>query len=288
MVDGIWIPLVTPFRSGKIDVESLQALVEYYARSGITGMVALGTTAEAALLSDVERATVLRTIVDAAPAGLPVIVGVGGLDTREFVKEIDRLEQWDVAGYLVSAPAWLCPDQAGLRWHFERIAGRTQRPIVLYNVPHRTGVSIDPDTVRQLTDHANIVAIKECEPHHFDALRDLPVDVLCGTDKAFLDCLLTGGAGGILASAHVCADLLVDIQRLAGTGHATEARQRFDVLRPVVELLFSAPNPSAIKAMLAFDRLISSEVRMPITPANPALVARLRVAHETLRALRAK
>jgi 4-hydroxy-tetrahydrodipicolinate synthase len=288
MVAGIWIPLVTPFRSGQVDIESLQALVKSYADSGITGFVALGTTAEAALLSDAERATVLRTIVDAVPAGLPVIVGVGGLDTREFVKEIARLEHWDVAGYLVSAPAYLCPDQAGLRWHFEQIAGSTQRPVVLYNVPHRTGVSIDPDTIRSLAGHANIVAIKECEPQHFDALRDLPIDVLCGTDNAFLDCLLTGGAGGILASAHVCADLLVDIQRLADTGRATETRRRFDVLRPVIELLFSAPNPSAIKAMLAFDGLISNEVRMPITPAHPALVARLRVAHDTLRTLRAK
>lgn len=285
---GIWIPLVTPFRAGRVDIETLQALANYYVDSGVAGVVALGTTAEAALLSDVERATVLQTLVDTVAGRLPIVVGIGGFDTREFFAEIDRLEHWDVAGYLVSAPAYLCPDQAGIRWHFEQVASRTQRPVVLYNVPHRTGVSIEPATVRQLMSETSIVAIKECEPRHFDALRDLPIDVLCGTDEAFFDCLAAGGAGGILASAHVCADLLVEIQRLAGSGLAGEARELFDALRPVIRLLFSAPNPSAIKAMLALDHMIANEVRMPITPVQPALAAQLIGARETVQALRAE
>ncbi|HEY1611022.1 MAG TPA: 4-hydroxy-tetrahydrodipicolinate synthase [Paraburkholderia sp.] len=284
MRSGIWLPLVTPFRSNHVDTEGLAALVDSYIDSGVAGFVALGTTAEAALLTDFERAVVLQTIVDAVSGRLPVIVGVGGLDTRSFVAEIDYLEQCDVAGYLVSPPAYVCPDQAGLLWHFDQIARRTERPVVLYNVPHRTGVSIAPDTVRQLSRHANVVGIKECVPGHFDALRDVPVDVLCGSDEAFMDCLAAGGSGGVLASAHVCADLLVEVQRLFATGHATQARQRFAALVPLLRLLFCAPNPAAIKAVLAFDHAISSEVRMPITPAHPTLVAQLRAAYETLRA----
>lgn len=285
---GIWIPLVTPFRAGRVDIDALQALAVSYVDAGVAGFVALGTTAEAALLTDVERAVVLQTIVDAVAGRRPVIVGVSGFDTRGFLREIDRLEHWDVSGYLASPPAYLCPDQAGLLWHFDQLANRTQRSIVLYDVPHRTGVTIEPATVGQLTRLPNIVAIKECVPRHFDALRDLPVDVFCGTDEAWIDCLAAGGAGGILASAHVCADLLIEVQRRFASGRTNDARQLFDALLPIVRLLFSAPNPSAIKAMLAFEHPMSDEVRMPITPAHPALVSRLRVAHETLQTLRAE
>jgi 4-hydroxy-tetrahydrodipicolinate synthase len=287
MYSGIWLPLVTPFRAGEIDIEALQTLTDHYARTGIAGVVALGTTGEAALLSDLERVTVLQAISDVVGGRLPVLVGVGGFDTREFVREIRRLERWDAAGFLVSTPAYVCPDQAGIAWHFEQIAHQTDRPIVLYDVPHRTGVSIEPDTVARLAECDNIVAIKACVSRHFDALCQLPISVLCGTDEAFIDCLAAGGHGGILASAHVCADLLIEIQALMQAEDEATARRVFEQLKPVLQLLFAAPNPSAIKAMLSFEGRIADEVRMPITPAPDSLVAKLRQAHETLRTLRA-
>jgi 4-hydroxy-tetrahydrodipicolinate synthase len=288
MYSGIWLPLVTPFRSGEVDVESLQSLTDHYARSGIAGVVALGTTGEAALLSDLERVTVLQAITDVVDGRLPVLVGIGGFDTREFVREIRRLERWDVAGFLVSTPAYVCPDQAGIAWHFEQIAQQTERPIVLYDVPHRTGVSIEPDTVARLAECENIVAIKACVSRHFDTLCKLPINVLCGTDEAFVDCLASGGHGGILASAHVCADLLIEIQTLMDANDQATARRLFEQLKPVLKLLFAAPNPSAIKAMLSIEGRIDDEVRMPITPAPAALVEKLAHAHETLRTLRSE
>jgi 4-hydroxy-tetrahydrodipicolinate synthase len=288
MYSGIWIPLVTPFRSGEVDVEALQTLTDHYARTGIAGIVALGTTGEAALLSDIERVTVLQAISDVVDGRLPVLVGIGGFDTREFVREIRRFERWDVAGFLVSPPAYVCPDQAGIAWHFEQIARETDRPIVLYDVPHRTGVSIEPATVARLAEHENIVAIKACAAQHFGALGKLPINMLCGTDEAFVDCLAAGGHGGILASAHVCADLLIEVQSLMQAGDATAARRIFERLKPVLKLLFSAPNPSAIKAMLSIEGRIPDEVRMPITAASAALVAQLAQAHETLRTMRAE
>ena len=288
MYSGIWIPLVTPFRSGEVDVEALQTLTDHYARTGIAGIVALGTTGEAALLSDIERVTVLQAISDVVDGRLPVLVGIGGFDTREFVREIRRFERWDVAGFLVSPPAYVCPDQAGIAWHFEQIARETERPIVLYDVPHRTGVSIEPATVARLAEHENIVAIKACAAQHFGALGKLPINMLCGTDEAFVDCLASGGHGGILASAHVCADLLIEVQSLMQAGDATAARRIFERLKPVLKLLFSAPNPSAIKAMLSIEGRIPDEVRMPITAASAALVAQLAQAHETLRTMRAE
>ena len=288
MYSGIWLPLVTPFRSGEVDIEALQSLADHYARTGIAGIVALGTTGEAALLSDIECVTVLQAISDVVAGRLPLLVGIGGMDTREFVREIRRFERWDVAGFLVSAPAYVCPDQAGIEWHFEQIARETERPIVLYDVPHRTGALIEPDTVARLAEHDNIVAIKACVSRHFDALCKLPINVLCGTDEAFVDCLASGGHGGILASAHVCADLLVEIQSLMQAQEEQTARRIFERLKPVLKLLFAAPNPSAIKAMLSLEGRIADEVRMPITRASEALVAQLAQAHETLHALRAE
>ncbi|MEW9583362.1 4-hydroxy-tetrahydrodipicolinate synthase [Paraburkholderia sp. DGU8] len=288
MYSGIWLPLVTPFRSGEIDIAALEALTLHYARTGIAGVVALGTTGEAALLSDFERVTVLESISDVVAGRLPVLVGISGSDTREFVHEVQRFDRWDVAGFLVSAPAYVCPDQAGIAWHFEQIARATDRPVVLYDVPHRTGVSIEPDTVRRLTECENIVAIKACASGHFDALCDLPLNVLCGTDEALLDCLAAGGHGGILASAHVCPDLLIEVQSLMQAGDEDTARRIFARLRPVLKLLFSAPNPAAIKAMLSLEGLISDEVRMPLMPASATLIEQLAESRTVLKDLRAE
>ena len=282
MYSGIWLPLVTPFRSDKVDVDALQKLTDHYARTGISGFVVLGTTGEAALLSEIERVTVLQAVSDVVTNRLPVLVGVGGLDTREFVREMQRLEHWDIAGFLVSAPAYLCPDQEGLVWHFEQIARATQRHIMLYDVPHRTGVPIEAGTVRRLSELDNVVAIKACAAERFDAIGALDIDMLCGTDAAFLDCLDARGVGGIMASAHVCADLLVEVQTLAQTGEREGAQTLFDQLRPLVDVLFATPNPSSIKAMLALDGWMSEEARMPITRVSNDQRERLVQAREEL------
>ncbi|GAB2909233.1 4-hydroxy-tetrahydrodipicolinate synthase [Paraburkholderia jirisanensis] len=288
MYSGIWLPLVTPFRNGEVDIEGLQRLADYYLRTEISGFVALGTTGEAALLSESERVTVLQALCDVVGARLPVLVGAGGSDTREVVREIRRYERWNCAGYLVSAPAYLCPDQAGVQWHFEQVANATERSIVLYNVPHRTGVKIEPATVERLLELDNVVAIKECVKDNFDKLRGLSLNVLCGSDDAYVDCLRAGGAGGVLASAHVCADLLVEVRELMRAARDDHALALFSNLLPLLRLLFAAPNPAAIKAMLAFDHPVTDETRMPITRASAELVERLAQARDRLQDLRAE
>lgn len=282
------MPIVTPFRGGEIDINALQRLADYYLRTEISGLVALGTTGEAALLSEAERVTVLDALTEVVGTHLPLLVGVGGPDTREVVREIQRYDHWDCSGYLVSAPSYICPDQAGILWHFGQVAHATERSIVLYDVPHRTGVTIMPDTVARLLEHDSIVAIKECVKDHFEDLNGLSLSVLCGTDDAFVDCLNAGGSGGILASAHLCADLLVEVQALVQAGRAEQARDLFARLVPLLRLLFAAPNPSAIKAMLALDHPMTDETRLPITPASAQLVERLCKAREALQDIRAE
>jgi 4-hydroxy-tetrahydrodipicolinate synthase len=288
MFSGIWLPIVTPLRNGEVDIDALQRLADYYLRTGIAGIVALSTTGEAALLQDAERLTVLQALSEVVRSRLPMLIGVGDSNTRDVLHDIQRYERWDCAGYLVSAPSYVCPDQAGVQWHFEQAAGATERPIVLYNVPHRTGVTIAPDTVARLIECGNIVAIKECVKEHFSRLSTLPINVLCGTDEALDDCLHHGGTGGILASAHVCADLLVAFQDLLRAERDVDARNLFASLLPVLRLLFAAPNPSAIKAMLAFDHSLSDETRMPISRASAQLVERLSTARDRLQDLRAE
>ncbi|MFM0341253.1 4-hydroxy-tetrahydrodipicolinate synthase family protein [Paraburkholderia fungorum] len=288
MFSGIWLPIVTPLRNGEVDIDALQRLAEYYLHTDISGFVALSTTGEAALLQESERLAVLQALTDVIGSRLPMLIGVGGSDTRDVLRDIQRYERWDCAGYLVSAPSYVCPDQAGVQWHFEQVAHATERPIVLYDVPHRTGVAIAPDTVARLLECSNIVAIKECVKEHFTKLRGLPINVLCGTDEVLDDCLNHGGAGGILASAHVCADLLVAVQEMIRTHRDMEARNLFASLLPVLRLLFAAPNPAAIKALLAFDHVLTDETRMPITRASAQLVERLSTARDRLQDLRAE
>ncbi|WP_322068915.1 dihydrodipicolinate synthase family protein [Paraburkholderia bannensis] len=286
MYSGIWLPLVTPFRDGEVDVSALEALTQRHVESGIAGIVALGTTAEAALLDSRERNVVMQAITATVAGRVPVIAGVGGIDTGGFVDEIHRLEVWNLAGYLVSAPAYLCPDQAGLLWHFRQVAQATERDIVLYDVPHRTGVGIAESTVEQLLRLSNIRAIKACARERFVAFGKMPIALLCGNDDAFIDCLQAGATGGILASAHICADLLAEVQALFLAGKERDASCLFARLEPILKLLFAAPNPSAIKAMMALDGGVSAQTRMPVTPAAGSLVRRLDAARAVLEELR--
>ncbi|RKT20297.1 dihydrodipicolinate synthetase family protein [Paraburkholderia sp. RAU2J] len=161
MFSGTGLPIVTPLRNGEVDIDALQRLADYL-HTEISGFVALSTTSKAALLQQGERLTVLHALTDVIGSRLPMLIGVGGSNTRDALHEIQRYECWDCAGYLVAAPSYMCPDQASVQWHFAQAALATDRPIVLHNVPYRTGVTIKPNTVARRVEYDNIVAIKEC------------------------------------------------------------------------------------------------------------------------------
>lgn len=287
MFSGIWIPLITPFHDDKVDTATLRRLVHHYQGAGVAGFVALGTTGEAALLSQVERYTVLETIAEACGDRTPFLIGVGAADTREVCAQIRHYERWDSAGYLVPPPYYVCPSQAGLRWHYTQVAASTARPVVLYNVPKRTGVSIAPHTALVLAEQANIVAIKECAADHFGALQGGPLDVLSGDDSALLDCLAHGGTGGILAGAHIRPELFVALVEHYRAGRIDEALRLGDALTPLTALLFAEPNPAPVKALLAEGGQISGQARMPILPVSESLRRRLVAAMQALETVKA-
>ncbi len=278
MFEGIWIPLVTPFHHGQIDTAALHRLVRHYQAAGVTGFVALGTTGEAALLSQVERYTVLETVAEACGDRTPFLIGIGAPDTLEMVSQLRHYARWPAAGYLVPPPYYVCPSQAGLRWHFSRIAAETSRPIVLYNVPKRTGVSIAPHTSLMLAEIPNIVAIRECVADHFAALRGGPLQVLSGDDGALLKCLQQGGSGGILAGAHIRPDCFVALVTDVRAGRLEAAARLAERLAPLAALLFAEPNPAPVKALLAETGLIRAETRPPILPISDTLRSRLAAA----------
>lgn len=282
MFSGIWIPLVTPFHRDQVDTAALRRLVRHYQGAGVAGFVALGTTGEAALLSQIERYTVLETIAEACGDRTPFLIGVGAADTREVCAQIRHYERWNSAGYLVPPPYYVCPSQAGLRWHYTRVAANTARPVVLYNVPKRTGVSIAPHTALVLAEQANIVAIKECVAEHFADLEGGPLDVLSGDDSALLHCLAHGGTGGILAGAHLRPELFLALVAHYRAGRIDEAGRLADALAPLAALLFAEPNPAPVKALLSEVGIIGADTRGPILPVSESLHRRLLAAMQAL------
>ncbi len=272
--EGIWIPLVTPFRDGGVDLESLQRLAVGLVESGIHGLVVCGSTGEAATLHEDEQAAVLHTVLEAVGDRCPVVMGIGGSDPRVALDKVSRLESCGIAGFLISAPAYVRPSQQGIMLYFRAIAAATDLPIMLYNIPYRTGVNIETATIQELAKDAQFVAIKQCGdnmPQLMDLINNTPLKVLSGEDSLALVTLLLGGAGAIPAAAHIRPDLYVRIFELVKCGKIGPARSIFNTLLPLIRLLFSEPNPGPVKAALALQGSIREELRLPMTPVSDSL-----------------
>ncbi|MFM0028467.1 4-hydroxy-tetrahydrodipicolinate synthase [Paraburkholderia madseniana] len=287
---GIWVPLVTPFADGEVDHAALRALVRRYADAGIAGLVALGTTGEPAALDDAEQNAVLATILDEARAAahgadgadaqaLPVLVGVSGNHTASMKERIEQLNALPIAGVLMAAPYYIRPSQAGIVGHFMALADASDKPVVLYDIPYRTGVRLELDTLLTLAAHPRIQAVKDCAGSldtTIALIRDGRLQVLTGEDITIFNTLCLGGSGAIAASAHLRPERFVALYRALSAGRLDEGRRIFHELVPLIHALFAEPNPAPVKALLAAQGLIRDELRMPMTRAGDALVARLR------------
>jgi 4-hydroxy-tetrahydrodipicolinate synthase len=273
--DGLWLPMVTPLRQGGVDLAAAQRLARHYRAAGVAGLVLFGSTGEGNLLTLTEKVEMVQAIRD-DPNALPIVLGVGGVDTSDVAAVVRRLERTHPAGYLVPPPYYLCPSQAGILWHYRQVCRATDRPLILYNVPKRTGVSLTVETMETLARCPTIVAVKECNPAVLQALtRRGTIPALCGEDSALLAHFSGGGTGAIPASAQIRPDLFVKLTRLAQEGQHDAASALFDVLAPVIRLLFSEPNPAPVKKALALQGMINDELRLPMTPASRALAGKL-------------
>ncbi|NMM01799.1 4-hydroxy-tetrahydrodipicolinate synthase [Paraburkholderia sp. RP-4-7] len=287
---GIWVPLITPFADGEVDHAALRALVRRYADAGIAGLVALGTTGEPAALDAAEQDAVLATILDEVQAhaaargaadaqALPVLVGVSGNHTASMRERIEQLNTLPIAGVLMAAPYYIRPSQAGIVGHFTALADASDKPVVLYDIPYRTGVRLELDTLLTLAAHPRIQAVKDCAGSLDTTLaliRDGRLQVLTGEDINIFNTLCLGGSGAIAASAHLRPERFVALYRALSAGRLDEGRRIFNKLAPLIQALFAEPNPAPVKALLAAQGLIRDELRMPMTRAGDALVERLR------------
>lgn len=277
---GIWVPLVTPFVAGgdAVDTAALTGLTAHLAAQGIAGFVACGSTGEAAMLDEAEQAAVLQAVL-AGAGDKPVLMGLAGVRPALVARRARRLaEAWPLAGFLLSAPSYVKPDQAGLLDFFRAVADASPAPIVVYNIPARTGVRIAPQTLLALAGHPRIHAVKDCSADADAALtllRDGRLALLAGNDDEIFAQLALGAAGAIAASAHLRPDLFVRLHRLLGDQRLHEAQRLWRALRSLTEALFVEPNPMPVKAALAQQGWICPDLRAPMRPAAPATLARI-------------
>ena len=281
---GIWIPLVTPLRDGRPDRAALARLVEHLAAQGVAGFVACGSTGEAAMLDAGEQAAVLATTLGAA-RGLPVLMGLSGVRPERVAARAQQLAaEHDVAGFLLTAPAYVKPSQAGIAHYFETVASASPRPIMAYDIPARTGVRIEVATLLALATHPNIVALKDCSGDRAAAealLADGRLALLAGNDDELFDQLARGAVGGITASAQAAPAAFVELQRLLSDGHLLPARALWRRLQPLTRALFAEPNPAPLKALLAQLGWIDGELRAPMHPASAQTLRAAEAAMET-------
>jgi 4-hydroxy-tetrahydrodipicolinate synthase len=274
---GVWLPIITPFKSGEIDYAGYERLVDHYVRAGVSGVIPLGTTGESPTIDEAETEALVERTVATVAGRVPILIGVGGNDTRKVVKAVTRLQKHAVHGVLSVCPYYNRPSQDGMREHFTRVAEATDRPILIYNIPYRTGVNLTNETLLALAQVPNIAGVKDSSgliAQSLELLRQRPPGfaVLTGEDAFFYTMLAHGGDGGILASAHVeTATFLAVYERMAANDHQG-ALKAWSRLEPMVPLLFKEPNPVPIKHCLWRQGLIASaECRLPLTRVSDAL-----------------
>lgn len=278
---GIWLPLITPFKRegahAPVDHTALRRIVAHYRHSGIAGFVICGTTGEAAALEDDEHIAVLETVLAEAD-GLPVISGLAGNHLGHTLTRMDALNALPLAGVLTPAPYYIRPSQAGLVDWFHALADRSAAPLVLYDIPYRTGATLTLETLLTLAGHANIRGIKDCggNAHTTQALiADGRLSVLAGEDHQLLSTLTMGGHGAIIASSHCRPAHFAALYRAVRAQQLDVARVLFHALMPVVRLLFAEANPGPVKAWLAREGWLEDVLRAPMTSASPALAQQL-------------
>lgn len=275
-LSGVWIPIITPFREGRVDHAALSALVRRLAADGVAGFVVCATTGEAPLLSDAERVDVLGTIESATT--LPLIMGASGTTAAEVLRRADAAMAHAPAAFMVTAPPYLRPSQGALRAFFTAIADALPAPLVVYDIPARTGVRMELDTLLALAAHPNIVGLKDCGGcvEQTEALiADGRLQVLCGNDAEWFSTRCLGGAGAIAATAHIRTDLFVAFDRALARGDLAAGRALWRRLKPLATGVFDEPSPGPVKALLAARGECENELRPPLATASPALQERL-------------
>lgn len=293
MIQGLWLPLVAPFKDGAIDFASYARLVDHYIAQGVDALFPLVTTGESPALDDDETDALVEATLAAARGRVPVFVGVGGNATHKVEKVLKRLERHRFAGIVSVCPYYNRPSQDGLIAHFRRIAAATDRDVLIYNIPYRTAVNLSNDALLELAEVPNIVGVKDSSGSMAQSLELLArkpagFSVLTGEDALYLTMLANGADGGILAASHVMTDRFIAVRDRMAANDISGARRAWSALASFVPLLFAEANPMPIKYCLWRQGLIASpECRLPLTQISDGLARRLDTVVSTEAAQRA-
>lgn len=278
---GCGTAIVTPFLADEsIDEAALRRLIEHQIEGGVDFIVACGTTGESVTLSESEQTRLVALTVEAVAGRVPVVAGAGGYNTREVIEKIRRYEALGVEAILSVTPYYNKPTQEGLYLHFEAIAEASRLPIILYNVPGRTGCNLEPATVVRLAQHPRIVAIKEASGNisqiaELSALVDPEFAIFSGDDALILPVAALGGVGVISVASNLIPREVAELTRLSVSGQLTAARELNRRLTPVFKAMFIESNPIPVKAALAMNGLIEEIYRLPMCPLGEANRRRL-------------
>jgi 4-hydroxy-tetrahydrodipicolinate synthase len=275
---GIWVPIVTPFHDGAIDFAGLRRLVSHLLEKGVDGIVVCGTTGEAAALGKHEQLAVLDAVLEQVPPER-VVMGLAGNNLSELLHFQSEILKRPLAGLLVPPPYYIRPSQAGLEAFFKTVADASSVPVILYDIPYRTGIAFEQATLLRIVAHERIVAIKDCGGNPattFALLSSGKVDVLCGEDNQIFGALCLGAKGAIAASAHVHPELFVTLYQQIRDNQLAAGRTTFFQLLPLIHSLFIEPNPAPVKTALALEGLIHDELRAPMQRSSEATVERLK------------
>ncbi len=272
---GCGTALVTPFhRHGSLDEESLGRLVRFQIEGGVDFLVACGTTGETPTLDHTEYLAVIRRVMLESGGRVPIVAGVGGNDTRHVAETAREVRTLGVDAILSVAPYYNRPTQDGLYRHFCAVAEAAELPVILYNVPSRTGSNLEPATVARLAEIPNIIGIKEASGNleqQMELLRTAPVGfrVFSGDDSRTFALMALGGAGVISVVSNEAPSRVARLTRLLGEGNYVEARKLHFELLPLFRANFYETNPIPVKAALAMMGLVEEVYRLPMVPMQP-------------------
>lgn len=284
--EGIWLPLITPFHDGEVDHAALARLARRYAATGIAGFVAGATTGEGALLDAREQDAVFATLRDAAPDH-PIVVGLTASATHFAAARAREIAALGADGLLVTPPVYVRPTQDGIRRHVEAIVEAADLPVLVYNIPYRTGVNVELDTLQALARDTRVAGVKECGGSIERMMRlvhETPLAILSGDDSQNFAALCAGAHGTIASSAHLLPEWHVRMVALLRDGRLADARRLSVALQPLVAALFAEPNPAPVKALLAAQGWCEDGLRLPFVPASDALRVKLDALHAELEA----
>jgi 4-hydroxy-tetrahydrodipicolinate synthase len=280
MFSGTFTALITPFRNGEVDVEALEGMVEFQIQHGVSGLVPCGTTGETPAMSEAEDRIVVETVVRVAAGRVPVVAGTGSNSTDMAIKYTRMAQEVGADGSLQVAPYYNKPTQEGLYRHFAAIAESTNLPLILYNIPGRTSVTISAETMARLAETPNIVGVKD-STLSMNMISDVinlcgeEFDVLSGDDPMTLPLIALGGVGVISVASNVTPGAVSEMVRALLEGEWERGRELHYELLPLFRALFFETNPIPVKTAASLLGLCSDEMRLPLIPMSGENLRRL-------------